>query len=83
VINNVLPRIRAAFAFSAIGIPNSNIRIHRATLYAIGPLKVKSVHGRWDPDSAPRMLRTSALKLPVRNSHRPVLAAISTGRCNT
>jgi hypothetical protein len=28
VVNNVTPRIRAAFAFGAIGIPNPGIRIH-------------------------------------------------------
>jgi hypothetical protein len=44
VINNVAPRIRAAFAFCAIGIPNSRIRT--TTLYATEPLEVKSVHRR-------------------------------------
>jgi hypothetical protein len=68
LINNIAPRIRAAFAFSAIGFPNSRIRIHLAPLYAIEPREVKSIHGRWEPDLAQRIPRTSASRLPVRNT---------------
>ena len=46
VINNATPRIRAAFAFSAIGIPNSRNRNHSTTLYATESLEVN--HRRRD-----------------------------------
>ena len=55
VIKNVPPRIRTAFRFSAIGIPNLGIRIHSTTLYAIEPLEAKPEHARWESHLDPSL----------------------------
>jgi len=75
VINNVPPRIQAD-AFSAIGPSELELPYPLATLYAIVSFEVKIVQRRWYPDFNRRKPRNSASRQPVRNTHRPVMAAL-------
>lgn len=53
VTNQATPKIRAVFALSAMGSPNSNLCSHTTTLYVTEPLEVKSDLRRQAPVLAP------------------------------
>jgi hypothetical protein len=78
VINNVAPRIRAAFAFCAIGIPNSRIRT--TTLNATEPLEVKSVHRRRAARHDPLLPVTDDCFRATRNWNSTIAATIPMSR---